>query len=54
MVDERKAVDVCLDYSKAFDTVSHSVLPEKLAAHGLDKYTLCGLRTSWMVRPREW
>ncbi|GAB0178470.1 hypothetical protein GRJ2_000312300 [Grus japonensis] len=40
-VDEGKAVDVIYpDFSKAFDTVSHSILLEKLAAHGLDGCTL--------------
>ena len=36
LVDEGKAVDVVyLDFSKAFDTVPHNILVEKLAAHGL-------------------
>ena len=41
LVVKEKAVDVIfLDFSKAFDTVSHGILLENLAAHGLDKCTL--------------
>ncbi|CAM4571986.1 unnamed protein product [Caretta caretta] len=40
-VDEGKAVDVLyLDFSKAFDTVSHSILVSKLRKHGLDECTI--------------
>jgi len=47
-VDEGKAVDViCLDFSKAFDIVPHSILLEKLAAHGLDGCTLRWIK-NWL------
>ena len=45
LVDEGQAVDVVyLDFSKAFDTVPHNILVEKLAAHGLDGCTLCWVK----------
>ncbi|KAK4808952.1 hypothetical protein QYF61_013586 [Mycteria americana] len=48
LVDEGKAVDVIyLDFSKDFDTVSHSILLEKLAAHGLGRCTLCWVK-NWL------
>ena len=71
LVDEGKAVDVVyLDFSKAFDTVSHSILLQKLAACGLDRYTLGwvrnwlegraqrvvvnGVKSSWRAVTSEW
>ncbi|RMB95937.1 hypothetical protein DUI87_27577 [Hirundo rustica rustica] len=48
LVDAGKAVDIVyLDFSKAFDTVSHSILLDKLAARGLDRSTLCWVR-NWL------
>ena len=38
---------VYLDFSKAFDTVSHSILLQKLAVCGLDRYTLGWVR-NWL------
>ena len=50
---EGKAVDVVyLDFSKAFDAVSHSILLEKLAAHGLNGRTLCWVK-NWMAGTKE-
>ena len=47
-MDEGKAVDVVyLDFSKAFDTVPHNILVEKLAAYGLDGCTLCWVK-DWL------
>ena len=48
LVDEGKAVDVVyLDFGRAFGTVSHSILMGKLAACGLDRYTLLWVR-NWL------
>ena len=48
LVDEGKAVDeVYLGFSKAFDTDSHSILLQKLAGRGLDRYTLGWVR-NWL------
>ena len=48
LVNEEKAVDVVyLDFSKALDTFSHSILLENLAAHGLDGCTLCWVK-KWL------
>jgi len=47
-VDKGKAVDVLyLDFVKAFGSVSHSTLLEKLAAHGLDRCSLCWVK-NWL------
>jgi len=46
--DKGKAVDeACLDFSKAFDTVSPSIPLQKLAAHGLEQYTLFWVK-NWL------
>ena len=48
LVDEGKAVDVVyLGFSKTFDTVSHSILLEKVAAHGLGGCTVCQVK-NWL------
>ncbi|CAM5125686.1 unnamed protein product [Eretmochelys imbricata] len=47
-VDEGKAVDVLfLDFSKVFDTVSHSILASKLKKYGLDECTIRWVE-SWL------
>ena len=54
LVDKGKAVDVvCLDFSKAFDMISHSILLGKLAARGLDRYTLLWVR-NWLEGCAQW
>ncbi|CAM4618109.1 unnamed protein product [Caretta caretta] len=47
-VNEGKAVDVLfLDFSKAFDTVFHSILASKLKKYGLDEWTIRWIE-SWL------
>uniref|UniRef100_A0A8C3H5H4 Reverse transcriptase domain-containing protein n=1 Tax=Chrysemys picta bellii TaxID=8478 RepID=A0A8C3H5H4_CHRPI len=53
-VDEGKAVDVLfLVFSKAFDTVSHSILASKLKKYGLDEWTIRWIE-SWLDRRTQW
>jgi len=48
LVDEEKPVDIiCLEFSKAFDTVPPRILLQKRAAHGLDGCTLCWIK-NWL------
>ncbi|PKU39482.1 rna-directed dna polymerase from mobile element jockey-like [Limosa lapponica baueri] len=45
LLHEGKAVDIVyLDFRKAFDTIPHRILMEKLAAHGLDECTICWIK----------
>ncbi|GAB0181757.1 mitochondrial enolase superfamily member 1 [Grus japonensis] len=54
LVDEGKAMDVVyLEFRKAFDTVSHSILLEKLAAHGLMAYSLLGKKLAGWPDPKS-
>ncbi|PKU48584.1 rna-directed dna polymerase from mobile element jockey- hypothetical protein [Limosa lapponica baueri] len=47
-MDEKRMVDVVyLDFSKAFDTVSHSILIAKLRKYGLDEWTV-GWIENWL------
>ncbi|KAJ7411325.1 hypothetical protein BTVI_50384 [Pitangus sulphuratus] len=53
LVDEGKAMDIVyLDFSKAFDIISHSILLEKLVANGLVACTVQWVKTGWMVKTR--
>ncbi|CAM4678407.1 unnamed protein product [Caretta caretta] len=53
-VDEGKAVDVLfLDFSKAFDMVSHNILASKLKKYGLDERTIRWIE-SWLDCRAQW
>ena len=54
LVDKGKAVGVVyLDFSKAIDIVSHSILLGKMAACVLNTYTLCWVR-NWLEGHAQW
>lgn len=40
LVDDRKVVDIYMEFSKILDTLSHSILTGKLAAHSLNRWSL--------------
>ncbi|CAM5146132.1 unnamed protein product [Natator depressus] len=53
-VDEGKVVDMLfLDFSKAFDTVSHSILASKLKTYELDEWTVRWIE-SWLDHQAQW
>ena len=43
---------VYLDFSKAFNTVFHSILLENLAVYGFGRYILCWVR-SWLEGQKQ-
>ncbi|CAM4644984.1 unnamed protein product [Caretta caretta] len=53
-VDEGKLMDLLfLDFSKAFDTVSHSILARKLKKYWLDEWTIRWIE-SWLDCQAQW
>lgn len=55
--DQGKVVPVVdLDFSKAFNTISHRILLQKLVAHGLHRFILVWVKKkkkSWMQGPES-
>lgn len=50
LVNEGRAVDmVCLDFSKAFDTISHDILLDKLMKYKIEWWTVTWIENWAMV-----
>ena len=44
---------VFLDFNKAFDTVPHSILLDKLSSGGMSRYTVCWVKNQMNAGLKE-
>ncbi|PKU43601.1 rna-directed dna polymerase from mobile element jockey- hypothetical protein [Limosa lapponica baueri] len=53
VVDERRVLGIVyVDFTKAFDTVSHKILRDKLTMYGLDKQRVRWIK-NWLNSPAQ-